>query len=361
VRTAEDAGRTTLTRAGEWLLTSGIRDPTGRVARYYLSHDLRYAPISTEITGYAASALIYMYKESGDERYISAAKAAAFSLVQAWDARCHTMPFELGAGSRPYSYFFDTGIVVRGLLATWRACGAPELLSTAILCGESMARDFFDGQLFGPILALPKKSLSAYNPLQWSQGPGCYQLKAALGWYELWEIRKDQQTLELYRLMLRSCMANHVDFLPGTKDDQKVVDRLHAYLYFLEGLLPVVADEEYADAVRCGVESVSRYVEQFANQFVRADVLAQLLRMRIYADRYRVLPIDPESAEREASTLRSFESRDKDHRLAGGFWFGKRAGGIAPYINPWVTSFAVQALSMWDNPTGLRSDWRELI
>ncbi|NUQ30706.1 MAG: hypothetical protein HOQ35_19610 [Acidobacteriaceae bacterium] len=355
------AGRDVSNDAGEWFLTSGIRDAEGGVARFYRSDLGQNAPISTEITGYGASALISLYKQIGENRYLEAAMTTANYLVKTWDSDTETMPFECGRGAKYDSYFFDDGIIIRGLLSVWRVTRTSEFLATALRCGASMARDFFDGEHFGPILSLPEKTLAPYVSAQWSQSPGCYQLKSALGWYELWEIGKNEHHLKLYRSMLASALATHEAFLPGVTDEQKVMDRLHSYLYFLEGLLPVVHEEECADAMRHGIPKVAQYMQSIAPQFLRADVIAQLLRIRIFADDYSVLPLDSAAAEQEAAALVSFQSEEEDGRLSGGFWFGRRNGEIAPYMNPWVTSFALQALSMWNMRGRFKTDWRELI
>ena len=48
---------TFLHRAGCWFLSSGIQDEHGGVARYYRSDIRQNLPVSSEITGYAASTL----------------------------------------------------------------------------------------------------------------------------------------------------------------------------------------------------------------------------------------------------------------------------------------------------------------
>ena len=50
-----------LSRAGEWFLRSGIQQPNGGVARYYRTDLERNHAVSTEITGYAASAFVYLH------------------------------------------------------------------------------------------------------------------------------------------------------------------------------------------------------------------------------------------------------------------------------------------------------------
>jgi hypothetical protein len=116
-------------RAGEWFLRSGIQTPEGGVARYYRADLGRNQSISTEITGYAAStfALLEQWER---------ARATARFLTGAWDRAARAMPFEIEPPR--FSYFFDCGIVVRGLLAVWRATGDDEFLECARLVGQSM-------------------------------------------------------------------------------------------------------------------------------------------------------------------------------------------------------------------------------
>jgi len=55
-----------------------------------------------------------------------------------------------------------------------------------------------------PIIELPMRIPLAYNKARWSRSPGCYQLKAALAWYELGQIAKQDCYFELYKALLRS-------------------------------------------------------------------------------------------------------------------------------------------------------------
>src|SRR5271165_3508875 len=119
-----------MARAGSWFLHSGIQEPSGGVARFYFAEFHKSNPVSTEITGYAASALVFLYETTGEERYLeSARRMVNFLCEHAWDARLQTFPFE-----HPYSstaYFFDCGIIVRGLLAVWKVTREYRLLEVA--------------------------------------------------------------------------------------------------------------------------------------------------------------------------------------------------------------------------------------
>jgi hypothetical protein len=336
-----------VSRAGEWFLRSGIQTPEGGVARYYRLDLAANHAVSTEITGYSASAFVFLHSLTRDARYLDRARAAARFLIGAWDGASGTMPFEIAPAR--FTYFFDCGIVVRGLLAVWRASGDGEFLECARAVGGSMARDFAAaGGEFHPILTLPGKCPVERDPLRWSQSPGCYQLKAGMAWWDLWEATGDVHYRELYLGLLRDSLRTAHEFLPGHPDGRKVVDRLHAFVYFLEGLLPMAGDALCDAALADGIPRVANFLRQLAPVFERSDVYAQLLRVRLYADWAGAVPLDSAAARWECERLREFAATADDARMDGGFYFGRTAARWEPYINPVSTAFALQALALAD-------------
>jgi hypothetical protein len=345
-------------RAGQWFLQSGILEPGGGVARYYRSDLRANAPVSTEITGYAVSALLFLEQRTGNPAYLEAAlRAARFLAHTAWDARLRAFPFEPTNGTaRPaFAYFFDCGIIARGLLAAWRASATSEFRDTAIAAGRAMLTDFPEPgaapRVIHPILALPAKQPLAWGP-RWSARPGCYQLKSALAWQELFEVSGENTFRNAYESALATALETHADFLPGAADPHEVMDRLHAYCYFLEGLLPVVDRPDCAEAFRDGVERVSRFLRELAPSFARSDVYAQLLRVRLFGEASGVLPLDVAAAAEEAEAAAGFQLRDCDTAglaHAGGFVFGRKQGQDMPFINPVSTAFCAQALALWND------------
>ncbi len=332
------------------------------MARYYRTDLARNQAVSTEITGYALSTYMYLAEITQQERYLASALAAArFLTRQAWDGR--SMPFETAPADRLFSYFFDCGIIVRGLVAAWRVTREPEFLDVAVGVGQSMASDFAaPGGEYHPILSLPGKEPQERDPLRWSRNPGCYQLKAALAWWELSEATGDAQFAEWYERARAAALHGYAAFLPGHPEPLKVVDRLHAFLYFLEGLLPAAADRLCAAALCDGIRRVAHLVAETAAGFERSDVYAQLLRVRIFADWAGVAPLDETAARSEAQTLAAFQAASPDPRIDGGFYFGRQSGAWLPYVNPVSTAFALQALALWDrSQAGSPLPWHLLI
>jgi len=344
-----------LSRAGEWFVRSGIQQPNGGVARYYRTDLERNHAVSTEITGYAASTFVYLHAVTKDARYLDRAVAAARFLTRtAWDSASRTMPFEIDPPA--FTYFFDCGIVVRGLVSVWRATADGEFLDVAAALGQSMVRDFAsaDGS-FHPILSLPDKRPLEPEAGRWSRFPGCYQLKGAMAWRDLLEATADEHFREPYERVLEYSLGARGDFLPGHVERPKVMDRLHAFLYFLEGLLPSAQEPRVAAAIREGIGRAAHHLREIAPEFERSDVYAQLLRMRLYADRDGVLALDGAAAQFEAERLARFQAS------GGGFYFGRKAGAWLPYVNPVSSAFALQALELWDEyRKGESRAWRHL-
>ncbi len=337
-----------LSRAGRWFLQSGIQESGGGVARYYRADTQRPLAVSTEITGYAVSAFVYLHSLDKRPPYLEAAlKAARFLTRTAWRAETRVLPFELD--SPRFAYFFDCGIIVRGLLSVWRASGDDEFLETAAALGEVMATDFVaEGGGFHPILALPEKRPLPEHKLCWSQARGCYQLKAAMAWDDLANCAGGSRFEELYEQALACALRTCGDFLPGHPDPLKVMDRLHPFLYFLEGLLPRARRKACASAIAAGLQTAGKMLREIAPRFERSDVYAQLLRIRLYADWNGAAPLAREAAAEEAEKLAGFQAASADPRIDGGFYFGRKDGSMIPHVNPVSTAFAAQAMALWE-------------
>jgi hypothetical protein len=97
--------------------------------------------------------------------------------------------------------------------------------------------------------------------------------------------------------------------LPGDSDQLRVMDRLHAYAYFLEGLLPVLDRPECATAFRNGVDRAGRYLREIAPVFARSDVYAQLLRVAAAGSSCRWMK---PTAAHEAEQAASFQIHSSD-------------------------------------------------
>jgi hypothetical protein len=336
--------------AGTWFLQSGIQEADGGVARYYRADLGRNLRRSTEITGYAVSALVWLYGRSGEREYLQAAERSASFLVDlTWSADLGIWPYEHPAdgSADELAYFFDTGIIIRGLLALWRVTGEQKWLDAAVRGGESFEH-FRAGEVFHPILALPSCQALPYTP-QWSRGPGCYQLKSAMAFRDLAVVTDRADFRESWENALRWALDHAGEFLPA-ETPSKTMDRLHAYSYFLEAILQEPDRAEVREALRVGIERVSAFLRSIRGEFERSDVNAQLLRVRLLADAAGLVELDLAEATEEAEQISTFQAApDAGLRFAGGFCFGQRGSELILHSNPVSTAFCLQALDMWSD------------
>ncbi len=321
------------------------------MARYHHIAESRNARISTEITGYTVSALLELFERTSMTTYYDAAVRAGDLLVKAWDSRCSAMPFEWSDdGELPeyHSYFFDNGIIARGLLRLWSASHQQDYLDVAVQCGESMRRDFVNERDIHPILALPGKAPLARDA-RWSRSSDCYQLKAALAWRDLYEVTGDSRFETEFERALARALRTHSAFFDHEPQRQRIMDRLHAYGYFLEAILAVADRPEVRQALEEGIEREATHLRAIRDEFERSDVNGQLLRVRLWADAQGAVPLNQEQAAEEAAWAAAYQMETDDPRLDGGFNFGRRNGVLSNYSNPVSTAFCLQALSLWED------------
>jgi hypothetical protein len=262
--------------------------------------------------------------------------------LSTWDDRLRVFPFEWpspSAASEHRAYFFDTGVIVRGLLAVWRETNETRLLDIARAASRGMIEKFRAEHDYHPILALPDR-IPLPRTRKWSGSAGCYQLKAAMSWWDVAEITGEDSLRDAYLAMLDSAMRSHACFLREAADCYDAMDRLHAYSYFLEGLLPVIERPDCRQAHSEGLAAAQQLMRDVEPTFIRSDVYAQLLRASLFADAKLCV------ADKLAGFQVTSDDPRADRHTEGGFWFGRRDGKISPQVNPVSTVFAMQALQM---------------
>ena len=228
-----------------------------------------------------------------------------------------------------------------------RVTGDRSYTAIAELAGESMIRDFAAGDTWHPILNLPGKYPLQWRE-QWSRRPGCYQLKSALAWHELHQATGNDRFAEAYSAALAKALATEGEFLPADTRE-KTMDRLHAYTYFLEALLPAAERSGVRTALSGGIRKVSSYLREIRPDFERSDVNAQLLRVRLLAAQNEGVPLNEEEAAEEAAAIEQFQIDKPGSPHHGGFWFGRKRGIIMPFTNPVSTAFCLQAHAWWQD------------
>lgn len=168
-------------------------------------------------------------------------------------------------------------------------------------------------------------------------------MKSALAWLE-------SEGRPLFDTALEYSLATHESFLACDCPREKMMDRLHAYCYFLEALLFVIDREVAKNALVWGIDRVAGLLREISPEFERSDVCAQLLRVRLIADHLAAVPLEETAAEEEAGRAAAYQHE------SGGYWFGRKRGGMLPFLNPVSTAFCMQALDLWDQHRN--DEWR---
>src|SRR5262249_35014952 len=151
------------------------------------------------------------------------------------------------------------------------------------------------------------------NSELWSLDAGVYQLKVGLAFLELAELDSSGQFSRTAEGLLQWSLRRHEIFLPGCDAQDQVAGRLHAYCYFLEGLLPFVEKQfECALALQTSIARVESLIAETAPVLERCDTVAQLLRLRLIGDYMGLVEIDLGAASREVERVASFQLQTED-------------------------------------------------
>lgn len=357
-----------------WLTRSGVQavsdDLTlhGGYASWY-DEDAKSSPyLYAEITGYMLTMLAWLYHRSPDPRLLNCAVRAADWLVDnAHDAtggfRC-LVPLASSRFDYKHDliYAFDCGVILSGLVNTYRITRAGKYLAAAVTVADWMMRDLQDerGAIKPVYNAITGEQM--YSDSEWSLCSGSYHTKVAIGLINLFDVTRQPR---YGRAATRIC-----DFaLRFQQDDGRFITfpgeggtNSHPHAYSAEGLWVVgkyLGREDYLQASARATEwmfSVQNEEGLIPRHWhngepvyhERVDVLSQALRLaEIHLSEGRLdAALTPHMAKLVPVILRN-QSNSDDLRARGAFYFGRLSNGeTVRHANVWVSAFAVQALAL---------------
>lgn len=360
--------------AVQWLTRSGVQaasvdlSTNGGYASWYDEETQSYPYLYAEITGYMLTMLTWLHDRAPNPCLLNCAVRAADWLIDnAHDAtggfRCLA---PLGPSRFEYKrdliYAFDCGVILSGLVNLFRATCMPKYLAAAITVADWMLRELQDERgAVKPVYNVANGEF-VYSESEWSLCSGSYHTKVAIGLINLFDVTRQPR---YSRAATRIC-----DFaLRYQKHDGRFVSfpaeggtNSHPHAYSAEGLWVVgkyLGREDYLQASARATEWM--FSVQNAEGIIprhwhngqptyneRVDILSQALRLaEIHLSEGRLDPALEAQMEKLVPVMLRNQSHSEDPRSQGAFYFGRLSNGdIVRHANVWVTSFAVQALTL---------------
>ncbi len=350
-----------------WLTRSGIQDESGGLAGSYRAPAGQYEGVLTTATGFFISGLLRCAEYPPENPPKQAMAAGRVLIEKAYDTETELFVSDFdSAGNNPrkWAYFLDCLIAIRALIDLWKATKDSAYIGCAEKCGIGIKRNLsrMDGSFF------PVHDLARDMPYEadepWSLQSAVHHLKALPVFLELTEATGLYEFKAMGEDLLQWTLKRHESFLEPDSDSERLMSRLHGYCYFLEGLLPEAGrDPDCSRALQYGLLEIENISQEIGHDYHRCDVIAQLLRLRLYADRLGIMELDFQQAENEAAAIEELQVQSADPKIDGGFAFALKASTPVQHYNPATTVLAIQALQMWEQAAAgsFREGWETLI
>lgn len=341
-----------------WLMRSGIQHPTGAVFAEYDSLTASYKRVSTQAAAWAIQAVLGLGEPPDEPRREVAISAGRYLMERSFDLQVDLFVDDPTAEPRLGSFLSEVA-ALRALNVLWRVTGDSAYSECADRCGRSiqvrMTR--VDGSFF--------KQFNASAGHAGGEGGGPEQLKASAAFLELAEDGGMGELRSAAESLLKFALSRHEGFVDEHAPDLDTrLSKLRRYALFLEGLLPFAAERlEAGSALQAGIIRLEQEAKDIDPAQLPPELLAQPLRLRLFADLMGLGELDRSRAEFEADLLREYQLQSSDPSLEGAFGSMLDTTEIGASLEPHPTVVSLQALQFWNEATtdGFRRTWRDLI
>ncbi len=376
--------------AANWLTKSGIihreheNSSYGPVKGGYFTDRKKYDCIYHEINGYAMSCFVYLYRMTGESRYLEHAKAIAGYLLSTLEksggsvadrAFSHSASLPGMNPSRKY-YAFDNGMIAAGLLDLYEIIDDDKYLHTAERCMKWVVE----------CLQSDDGAFHSYYDVEtcqiWHEGPAfdrdrsALHAKIAMPLLKLWKLGADPLFLDSAASLLEWSKTLQSDDGAFWSNEFKKTVFTHSHCYSTEGFLYAcwaTEDDDYLDVALKATEWLARaqmrdgslnyqyknrlsVLDGLKDRLIKrktTDATAQAVRLWLLVDAITGEDRHVESARRAVEFLRRMQLTDADdENMLGGFWYRRKqtimGGGLQPVLYSWCAQFAAQALMMWE-------------
>lgn len=346
-------------KAVNWLLESGIQNDRGGVFAWYNADKKEYSFVYSEITGYAITLYLYLYKIKKDIVFLEKAKKCADWLInnafyENKGIRCRYFQKEEMFLNLLCS--FDNGICLNGLCNLYAVTKNKIYFDFAKKIADllvSMQKK--DGSFYAKYDITNDKYFESFD--SWSMHSGSFHNKIAISLLNFAKISND--------LTYKVCAENvcRWSLSMQQKDGRFITNKkekdtyMHPHCYSIEGLvsasLILAYKKEYIDNAISGLNWILNnqlenggvpynYNDKFFSD-ERVDCLSQTIRLCMYLHKY----IDTSKIDKLICRLLEFQCNSDDEKTNGGFYYGQTDGKIINHVNTHATMFAIQALTMY--------------
>ena len=356
-----------------WLEESGIQNTkqsklNGSVNAWYDPNSKKYSFVYSEINGYFMTMMVFLYKRTGDIKYLEKGlKSAKWLISNAQEKnggfRCLFLIDKSSSHSHKKNqiYSFDNGIILNGLVALYKETKKAFLIKSAKKCASWIINYCIDKNcLVKPVYEIDENKFFESDK-EWSTTSGSYHSKIAIGLANLYTVIKNKiyihSAIKICNTSLKFQERNgrfvSFPFKGGTN--------AHPHCYSAEGLWVLgtfLKKKKYLFASKKAKDWILSKQNQFgriprlfliesSNFNERIDSIAQTIRLVLLTQKQKKMSINEKNKLKKlVKILINYQNPEaKNLKERGAFKWGKYSSGkFSNHSNSWVTFFAIQAL-----------------
>ena len=360
-----------------WLEKSGIQNSqnkknqlSGSVNAWYDPQKKKYSFVYSEINGYFMTMMVFLYKRTGEKKYLDRGLEAAKWLISNAQEknggfRCLFLIDKNSshAHKKDQIYSFDNGVIINGLVSLYKETKKSFLIKSAEKCGNWIINYCIDNNsLVKPVYEIEQNKFFESDK-EWSTTSGSYHTKISIGLANLYSIVKKNKYLEAAKKICNSSIKfqkKNGRFLSFPFKGGTIA---HPHCYSAEGLWVLGAylkNKKYLNSS----EKATKWIMSKQNSsgriprlflintsiyHERIDAIAQTIRLIFLStfnkDKKKLLVSEDKLKKLLKIMLKYQNLNTNNPKIKGSFSWGKKSDGvILKHSNSWVTFFAIQAL-----------------
>ena len=366
-----------LSHSIKWLEKSGIQNSqnkkdllSGSVNAWYDPLKKKYSFVYSEINGYFMTMMVFLYKRTGEKKYLTRGlEAARWLITNAQEKnggfRCLFLIDKNSshAHKKDQIYSFDNGVIINGLVCLYKETKKKFLIKSAEKCGNWIINFCIDNNnLVKPVYEIEQNKFFESDK-EWSTTSGSYHTKIAIGLANLYSIVKKKKFLEASKKICNSSLKFQKKNGRFLSFPFKGGTNAHPHCYSAEGLWVLgtfLKNKKYLDSS----EKATRWIMSQQNSagkiprlflinssiyHERIDAIAQTIRlifMSTFDKENKKLIVNEKKLHKLLKIMINYQSiKTNNSKIKGSFSWGKKSdGSILKHANSWVTFFAIQSL-----------------